>query len=114
MQQVTRQYNDVLSWADIYAESPMDVKKMIVAQLISAVRVSKDYVIEIDFRISERELGLEQEQEIEIKPKAKKRKSEPELWRWRRLFGDVAHPEELFLWRMLSSPKSVFKKDKKP
>jgi len=79
MQQVTRQYNDVLSWADMYAESPMDVKKMIVAQLISAVRVSKDYVIEIDFRISERELGLEQEQEIEIKPKAKKRKSEPEL-----------------------------------
>ena len=53
----------------------------IVAQLISAVRVSKDYVIEIDFRISERELGLglEQEQEIEIKPKAKKRKSEPVL-----------------------------------
>jgi len=50
-----------------------------IAQLISAVRVSKDYVIEIDFRISERELGLEQEQEIEIKPKAKKRNSEPEL-----------------------------------
>ena len=59
MRQVTRQYNEVLTWADMFADSEMDVKKMIVAQLISAVRVSADYKIEIDFRISERELGLD-------------------------------------------------------
>ena len=76
MRQVTRQYNDVLTWSDIYAESEMDVKKMIVSQLISAVRVSKDYKIEIDFKISERQLGLEQE--AEKTPKQKKR-SEPEI-----------------------------------
>jgi hypothetical protein len=76
MRQVTRQYNDVLTWSDIYAESEMDVKKMIVSQLISAVRVSKDYKIEIDFKISERQLGLEQEPEKA--PKQKKR-SEPEI-----------------------------------
>ena len=77
--QVALKYNDVLTWADMYAESPMDVKKMIVAQLISAVRVSRDYKIEIDFKISERQLGLDQELEDARKPKQKKRRSEPEL-----------------------------------
>ena len=62
-----------------HAGSPMDVKKMIVAQLISAVRVSRNYRIEIDFRISERQLGLDQEQQAERKPKQKKRRSDPAL-----------------------------------
>jgi hypothetical protein len=47
---------------------------MIVAQLISAVRVSRNYRIEIDFRISERQLGLEQETSQE--QKQKKRRSD--------------------------------------
>lgn len=79
MIQITQQYHDVMSWADMYAESPIEVKKMIVAQLISAVRVSADYKIEIDFRISERELGLDHEQAVEQKPKQKKKRSEPIL-----------------------------------
>ena len=79
MRQVTRQYNDVVTWADMYAESAMDVKKMIVAQLISAVRVSADYKIEIDFKISEKQLGLDQEQDMVKAPKQKKRRSDPEL-----------------------------------
>ena len=77
--QVTRQYNDVLTWADMYAESAMEVKKMIVAQLIGAVRVSADYKIEIDFKISERQLGLDQEYQAEKKPKQKKRRGDPAL-----------------------------------
>lgn len=43
---------------------------MIVAQLIGAVRVSRDYVMEIDFKISERQLGLEREQPART-PKSK-------------------------------------------
>ena len=61
----------------MYSQSPMDVKKMIVAQLISAVRVSRDYRIEIDFKISERQLGLEQENTRE--PKHNKRRGDPAL-----------------------------------
>jgi hypothetical protein len=77
MRQVTRQYNDVLSWADMYSASPMDAKKMIVSQLISAVRVSRDYCIEVDFKISERQLGLEREHEAARKSKQKKRRDDP-------------------------------------
>jgi DNA invertase Pin-like site-specific DNA recombinase len=76
MRQVTRQYNDVVTWSGMYAGSPMDVKKMIVAQLISAVRVSRDYQIEIDFRVSARQLGLDREDEYT--PKRKQSRSEPE------------------------------------
>jgi hypothetical protein len=81
MRQVTKQYNDVLTWADMYAESPIDVKKMIVSQLISAVRVSADYKIEIDFKISERQLGLDQEHDLVAnkQPKQKKKRNEPAL-----------------------------------
>ena len=83
MRQITRQYSDVLTWADMYAESPIDVKKMIVSQLISAVRVSADYKIqiEIDFKISERQLGLDQEHDLEAEkqPKPRSKRNEPSL-----------------------------------
>jgi len=70
-----------LTWADIFADSEIDAKKMIVAQLISAVCVSTGYSIEIDFNISEKQLGLETEYEATVKkaPKQKKRRSTPEL-----------------------------------
>ena len=50
-------------------------------QLISAVRVSADYKIEIDFKISERQLGLDQEYDLNPvkKAKPKKNRSEPVL-----------------------------------
>jgi hypothetical protein len=80
MGQVAQQYKDVLTWADIFADSEMDVKKMIVAQLITAVRVSAGYTIEIDFKISEKQLGLENEYEAsaEKAPKRKKHRSNDE------------------------------------
>lgn len=76
MSQATQQYNNVLTWADMYADSSIDVKKMIVSQLISAVRVSKDYKIEIDFKISEKQLGLEQDVKAVKSPKQKKSRDE--------------------------------------
>jgi len=82
MHQVTRQYNDVLTWADMFNDSAIDVKKMIVAQLISSVRVTEGYKIEIDFKISEKQLGLDRDHEPTVTPKAKrqkKQKGNPEL-----------------------------------
>jgi len=82
MRQVTRQYNDVLTWADMFNDSAIDVKKMIVAQLISSVRVSEGYKIEIDFKISEKQLGLDRDHEPTATPKSKrqkKQKGNPEL-----------------------------------
>ena len=61
MLQAKRQHSEIMTWADMYSQSPMDIKKMIVSQLISAVRVSRDYNLEIDFKISEQQLGLDKE-----------------------------------------------------
>ena len=46
------EYDRLLSWADLYDKSTFEAKKMIVAQLIKAVRVGRDYNIEIDFNVS--------------------------------------------------------------
>jgi hypothetical protein len=53
------QYSEVTSWAEIFADAPVDVRKMIVLQLICDFKVSRDYPIDIDFRISAKELELE-------------------------------------------------------
>ena len=79
MHQVAQRYNDVLTWANIYADISMDVKKMIVVQFINAIRVSANYEIEIDFKISERELGLDQAQTAGKRPRGRSRKSVPDL-----------------------------------
>ena len=47
-----QEYERLLTWADLYDNCTFEAKKMIVAQLIKAVRVGRGYNIEIDFNIS--------------------------------------------------------------
>ncbi|MBE6905080.1 MAG: recombinase family protein [Ruminococcaceae bacterium] len=51
-----REYDQLLSWADLYDKSSLEAKKMIVSQFIKAVRVGRDYDIEVDFNFSFEEL----------------------------------------------------------
>ena len=51
-----REYDQLLSWADLYDKSSFEAKKMIVSQFIKAVRVGRDYDIEVDFNVSFEEL----------------------------------------------------------
>lgn len=50
------EYDQLLSWADLYDKSSFEAKKMIVSQFIKAVRVGKNYNIEVDFNVSFEEL----------------------------------------------------------
>ncbi len=50
------EYDQLLSWADLYDKSSFEAKKMIVSQFIKAVRVGRDYNIEVDFNVSFEEL----------------------------------------------------------
>ena len=45
------QYNDIISWADMYDSASMESKKMIVSCLIRRVEVYRDYRLHIDFNI---------------------------------------------------------------
>ena len=47
-----KEYDRLLSWADLYDGCSFEAKKMIVSQLIKAVRVGRDYNIEIDFNVT--------------------------------------------------------------
>ncbi|MEG1010739.1 MAG: hypothetical protein RSE54_02675 [Ruthenibacterium sp.] len=51
-QKLHKEYNRLLTWADLYDKSTFEAKKMIVAQFVKAVRVGRDYNIEIDFNVS--------------------------------------------------------------
>ena len=49
---IKREYDRLLSWADLYDKSTFEAKKMIVSQFIRSVRVGRDYNIEVDFNVS--------------------------------------------------------------
>ena len=45
------QYDDIISWADMYDTASMEAKKMIVNCLIKRIEVYRDYKLHIDFNI---------------------------------------------------------------
>lgn len=47
-----QEYDRLLTWADLFDTCSFEAKKMIVAQFVKAIRVSRDYNIEIDFNVS--------------------------------------------------------------
>ena len=48
---LSAQYDDIISWADMYDSASMEAKKMIVSCLIKRVDVYRDYKLHIDFNI---------------------------------------------------------------
>ena len=46
------EFDHLISWADVYDTCSFETKKMFISQFIRAVRVFRDYNIEIDFNVS--------------------------------------------------------------
>ncbi|MEA4895635.1 MAG: hypothetical protein VB064_10285 [Oscillospiraceae bacterium] len=51
MEEIQAQYDEVISWTELYDASDIPAKKMIVAKLINRIEVGRDYEIHIDFNI---------------------------------------------------------------
>ena len=49
---VQKEYDKIMSWADLYAGSSIEGKKMILRQLIDRVNIGRDFEIEVEFKIS--------------------------------------------------------------
>ena len=45
-------HDKIMSWADLYAGSSIEGKKMILRQLIERVNIGKNFEIEVEFKIS--------------------------------------------------------------
>ena len=59
--EIKQEYNNVIKWADIYANADLATKQIIVAHLIDGVSVKKGYELTVNFKISleQFENGLE-------------------------------------------------------
>ena len=55
---LANQYDSMRSWADLYSDCDMDTKKMILSRIMSSIKVSRDYEIEIDLTVDCEELGI--------------------------------------------------------
>ena len=49
---VLQEYDQLVGWAEMYDNCTFEAKKMIVAQFVKAVRVRRDYEIDIEFNVS--------------------------------------------------------------
>ena len=75
MDSVSKLYEELISFSDLYDSASFEAKKMIVAQFVKGVYVHKDYEIAIEFNVSFEDFKvftLEQEMQ-------KKQKSEASL-----------------------------------
>jgi len=58
IEDLTRQYETLTSWADMYDGCELEARKMIVNQIMKKVKVYRDYELEIDFSLSCEQLGI--------------------------------------------------------
>jgi len=56
---LSTQFDNLQTWADMYDGCDMETKKMILSRIMKAVRVSRDYEIEIDFTVDFEEFSGE-------------------------------------------------------
>ena len=49
---IEARYDKITTWADLFEDSTIEAKKMIVSQLINQVRVGRDYAMEIDLNVN--------------------------------------------------------------
>jgi DNA invertase Pin-like site-specific DNA recombinase len=57
MDSFSQQYEQIVSWADMFDGCDMETKKMILARIMSTVKVSRDYEIEITFTVGFEQFG---------------------------------------------------------
>ena len=61
-----REYDSLVTWADVFDESSIETKKMILTHILSAVRVSRDYNLDIDLNVTCEQFGFAAAEEIGI------------------------------------------------
>ncbi len=52
------EYDVLLNWADVFDQSNIETKKMILTHILSSVRVSRDYELDIDLNVTCEQFGI--------------------------------------------------------
>ena len=58
LKSLNAQYNEIISWADMYDTASIESKKMIIGCLIKRIEVYRDYKLHIDFNIDFEQFSL--------------------------------------------------------
>ncbi len=58
LQSLNAQYNDIISWAEMYDTASIESKKMIIGCLIKRIEVYRGYKLHIDFNIDFEQFSL--------------------------------------------------------
>ena len=69
VEQVKKEYTQLMNWAELYDNCTFEAKKMIVAQFVKAVHVKRGYELDIEFNVS-----FEEFQSLYLDPEEKGRK----------------------------------------
>lgn len=56
---IKQEYDQIMTWADLYEHCSLEAKKMIVLQFIKAIHVHRDYQLDIEFNVSFEEFQKE-------------------------------------------------------
>ena len=83
-EQVSKEYTQLMSWAELYDNCTFEAKKMIVAQFVKAVHVRRGYEVNIEFNVSFEEFQL-----LYLEPEAPGRKRRNGAGEVLALVGDV-------------------------
>jgi len=57
-EKLSQQFDTMKTWADVYDECDMETKKMILSRIMRAVKVRRDYAIEIELTVDCQNLGI--------------------------------------------------------
>ena len=69
VEQVKKEYTQLMNWAELYDNCTFEAKKMIVAQFVKTVHVKRGYELDIEFNVS-----FEEFQSLYLEPEEKGRK----------------------------------------
>lgn len=61
---LSNQYDDIISWADMYDHGSMEAKKMVVNCLIRRIEVYRGYKLHVDFNIAVEQFGITAQEKI--------------------------------------------------
>jgi DNA invertase Pin-like site-specific DNA recombinase len=56
--ELSKRFDNIQSWSDMYDTCDIGTKKMVLSRIISAVRVKRDYAIEIDLTVDCEQFGI--------------------------------------------------------
>ena len=68
-EKVRQGYTELMNWAKLFDNCNFEAKKMIIAQFVKAVRVKRDYEIEVEFNVA-----FDEFQQIYLEPEKRRTK----------------------------------------